>query len=149
MFTLIAITPPEPFEGEAEQICTLLGSGRVDLVDIRKPGNPEAAARLLDECRAYADRIFVHDRRRSCHTLAEVVERKREMDFVSLSPIFDSISKPGYRSRFTPEELREAHRQGIIDSQVYALGGVTFAKIEQVKSLGFGGAMILGDAWNR
>jgi thiamine-phosphate pyrophosphorylase len=28
-----------------------------------------------------------------------------------------------------------------------ALGGVTFSKIEKVKQMGFGGAMILGDAW--
>jgi thiamine-phosphate pyrophosphorylase len=28
-----------------------------------------------------------------------------------------------------------------------ALGGVTFSKIKEVMNLGFGGAMILGDAW--
>ena len=37
--------------------------------------------------------------------------------------------------------------EGIIDNKVLALGGVTFDKVEEVLNLGFGGAMILGDAW--
>ena len=41
----------------------------------------------------------------------------------------------------------EAYEAGIIDSRVMALGGVTFERIEQVRKMGFGGAMILGDAW--
>ena len=85
---------------------------------------------------------------RSCHTLSEVEHWKPLCNYVSLSPIFDSISKQGYRSAFTIEELRDAHRRGIIDDKVYALGGITFSNIPQVLSLGFGGAMILGDAWN-
>jgi thiamine-phosphate pyrophosphorylase len=66
---------------------------------------------------------------------------------VSLSPIYDSISKQGYRAAFTREELLKAAQDGIIDNKVYALGGVTFSRLEEVKALGFGGAMILGDAW--
>jgi thiamine-phosphate pyrophosphorylase len=66
---------------------------------------------------------------------------------MSLSPIFDSISKPGYNSAFTAEQIAEARRQGLIDERVMALGGVTFDKIDDVLKMGFGGAMILGDAW--
>lgn len=84
---------------------------------------------------------------RSCHSLAEVEEWKPRCNYVSLSPIYDSISKQGYRSAFTPQQLSEAQQQGIIDHQVLALGGVTFEKINEVKATGFGGAMILGDAW--
>ena len=84
---------------------------------------------------------------RSCHTLDEVKHWKPRCHYVSLSPIYDSISKQGYRAAFTREELMQAARNGIIDNKVYALGGVTFSRIEEVKTLGFGGAMILGDAW--
>ncbi len=83
----------------------------------------------------------------SCHSLDEVERMKEQYDFVSLSPIFDSISKQGYRSAFSSEELKCAAKAGIIDGKVYALGGVTFERIPLVKEMGFGGAMLLGDAW--
>jgi len=85
---------------------------------------------------------------RSCHSLEEVVRWKDRCDYVTLSPIFDSISKAGYRSAFTREEIAEAARKGIIDEKVMALGGVTFDKMKEVTAMGFGGGMILGDAWN-
>ena len=72
---------------------------------------------------------------------------KEHCQYVSLSPIFNSVSKPGYYSAFTLEEIAQAVRNGIIDSRVYALGGVTFARLADVRAMGFGGAMILGDAW--
>jgi thiamine-phosphate pyrophosphorylase len=84
----------------------------------------------------------------SCHSLEELAEcRKKPYAYMSLSPIFDSISKPGYYSAFTAEEIAEARRQGLIDERVMALGGVTFDKVNDVLKMGFGGAMILGDAW--
>ena len=84
---------------------------------------------------------------RSCHSLAEVAEWKRKCDYVSLSPVFDSISKEGYRAAFSPEELGEARAAGVIDGKVLALGGVTFSRVDDVMRMGFGGGMILGDAW--
>jgi len=85
----------------------------------------------------------------SCHSIAELAERKLQpFAYLSLSPIFDSISKQGYLSAFTSEDIEAARQQGIIDHRVMALGGITFDKIEQVKQMGFGGAMILGDAWH-
>ncbi len=84
---------------------------------------------------------------RSCHTINEVAEWKERCNYVSLSPIFDSISKKGYRSAFTREMIADAKARGIIDSKVLALGGVTFGKFNEILELGFGGAMILGDAW--
>jgi thiamine-phosphate pyrophosphorylase len=58
----------------------------------------------------------------SCHTLAEVSQWKPEMDYVFLSPIFDSISKSGYHSAFTLEVLQQAAAHNIIDEKVVALG---------------------------
>ena len=84
---------------------------------------------------------------RSCHTLEEVRMWKERCDYVSLSPVFDSVSKQGYRSAFTEEDIRRAVDDGVIDDKVYALGGVTFARLAAVEAMGFGGAMILGDAW--
>lgn len=51
------------------------------------------------------------------------------MDYLFLSPIFDSISKRGYLSQFSFESLQNAAKEGLIDGKVFALGGVTQAKV--------------------
>ena len=84
----------------------------------------------------------------SCHSIEELAEKKcHPFTYLSLSPIFDSISKQGYHSAFTAEDIARAHEEGIIDHRVMALGGITFDKLPLIKQMGFGGAMILGDAW--
>lgn len=85
----------------------------------------------------------------SCHTSEEVKAHKKVCNYVFLSPIFNSISKEGYSSHFGMQDLRELARQKVIDRKVMALGGVQLDNIKQVKDLGFGGAVILGDIWNR
>ena len=85
----------------------------------------------------------------SCHSLEEVDIKKDMADYVFLSPIFNSISKSGYNSAFSKEELHNAMKQGKIDNKVIALGGVSSANIDTVKDLGFGGAALLGDIWDR
>jgi thiamine-phosphate pyrophosphorylase len=61
-----------------------------------------------------------------------------------LSPIFDSLSKRGYTSGFSAEELQRAADEGIIDEKVIALGGVTFDKIVYLERLNFGGVAMIG-----
>ncbi len=85
----------------------------------------------------------------SCHSFDEVANKKHFYDYVFLSPIYDSISKVNYYSTYTPEQLREGARHGILDSTVMALGGVNADNILEIKDFGFGGAVILGDLWNR
>ena len=85
---------------------------------------------------------------RSCHSLEEVKMYKNDFDYVFLSPIFDSISKVGYKSAFDEEVLWKASEQGIIDEKVVALGGVTFEKIPYLKELNFGGAAMMGSLGN-
>lgn len=86
---------------------------------------------------------------RSCHSLEEMVESKPNCDYVFLSPIFNSISKQGYGSAFTPEILEKAAAQGIIDNKVIALGGLSLKCLPQLKAWHFGGAAFLGDIWQR
>lgn len=87
---------------------------------------------------------YCGSRTRSCHSFEEVVRYKAEVDYLFLSPIFDSISKAGYHSAFSHEELRRAANEGIIDCRVIALGGVVPDKISYLESLGFGGAAMSG-----
>lgn len=85
----------------------------------------------------------------SCHTADEVRAHKKACDYVFLSPIFDSISKQGYSSQFPLQTLRQMQQDKVIDRKVMALGGVDLDHIKMAKDLGFGGAVVLGDIWNR
>ncbi len=169
---LIAITKPYFWQGEALAICRLLDSGW-ERVHIRKPGaSPRQVADLIASIPVvYRRALSLHDHfelaaeygiggvhlnnrnplppagwqgivSRSCHSLQEVADSSG-LDYVTLSPIYDSISKPGYRSRFGIDSLMCAHLEG-----VYALGGVTFARLDEVKNTGFSGAAMLSEAWN-
>ncbi len=85
----------------------------------------------------------------SCHTTEEVMTHKKICDYVFLSPIFDSISKENYSAHFSKSMLRDLSQKKVIDKKVIALGGVELHNLAEVKDLGFGGAVILGDIWNR
>ena len=89
---------------------------------------------------------FAGQRSASCHSLEELAGRKREgFDYLFLSPIFPSISKEGYGSGFSLEELRAA--RNIIDGKVIALGGIDPERIRQLSDLPFGGVAVLGALW--
>lgn len=83
---------------------------------------------------------------RSCHSIEEAATMQMHYDYVFLSPIFDSISKPGYKAAFTRDELISAAEKGLLQ-KVYALGGITPDRLPQVKALGFCGAAMMGGAW--
>lgn len=85
---------------------------------------------------------------RSCHSLDEIKQYKDACDYLFLSPIYDSISKKGYKSGFDADVLAKAGQEGIIDCKVCALGGVTPARLSELEELGFGGAAMLGCVWD-
>lgn len=85
----------------------------------------------------------------SCHSLEEAQLCKPHLNYIFLSPIFDSISKQGYASAYTHENLYTASEQGIIDNKVMALGGVSLQNIDFLRQVHFGGAAFLGDIWNK
>lgn len=85
---------------------------------------------------------------RSCHSLEEVARYASQTDYHFLSPIFDSISKQGYRSGFDMAQLRQAACEGILTRKTIALGGVSADKLPLLRDIGFGGAAFLGDIWH-
>ena len=85
---------------------------------------------------------------RSCHSLEEVQE-SQFYDYVFLSPVFDSISKVGYKRGFTVHQLIEARKRMIINDKVIALGGITTENIPIARRCGFGGVAVLGTLWGR
>ena len=171
---LIAITKPDFYDGEAAFIKRLFESGFDIVHLRKPNSDIDNCRNILNELSSEErSRIVVHDypelyyefslkgihinknivkypegyqgsKTRSCHSLEEVKLYKDDFDYVFLSPIFDSISKQGYKSAFTEEVLRDASREGIIDERVVALGGVTYDRISLLKDLGFGGAAMMG-----
>lgn len=82
----------------------------------------------------------------SCHSFNEIAAHPAE-DYLFLSPVFDSISKNGYRSAFTPEQLSEASARKIIGRRVIALGGIRPEHLPGLRENGFGGVALLGYIW--
>ncbi|AMJ67926.1 thiamine phosphate synthase [Hymenobacter sp. PAMC 26628] len=87
----------------------------------------------------------------SFHSLAEVAQHRRRYDYVFLSPVFDSRSKPGYGAAFNLGALpgalaRWATRPGY-QPRVLALGGIAAANLGAVREMGFAGAAVLGAVW--
>jgi len=81
----------------------------------------------------------------SCHSVDEVA--KTNKDYVFLSPIFDSISKPGYKSDF---DLQSIFRQiQNVNTEVYALGGIDNANVKLLKGSSFQGVGLKGAIWNK
>ena len=127
-FTAIVITNPEPTFGEETAITMLLESGAADFVHLRKP----------DAC--YQDFRYTS---RSCHSVAELSDNSDVFCYQTLSPVFDSISKQNYHSRFNAAELKGK----ISDLNVIALGGVMPQHFRELKRAGFIGAAMLGYVW--
>ena len=179
MMEWIVITSPGFLQGEADFIDRLFNHGLDRLHLRKPGAEIGECRRLLDGIsREWLPRIVVHDNfglcreyglggvhlngrnpmappnhegsvSRSCHSLEEISRYKGECDYLTLSPIFNSISKQGYMAAFGPGQLAAARDSGLIDRRVMALGGVTLENIPRVKELGFGGVAILGDVWQR
>ncbi|MDE6294558.1 MAG: thiamine phosphate synthase, partial [Muribaculaceae bacterium] len=80
---------------------------------------------------------------KSFHSLNELAASCLPLDYATLSPIYDSISKTGYKSHFqNKSELSGAIGQSSFP--IVALGGVTPDKFNELRALGFGGAAMLG-----
>lgn len=178
MMRIVVITPPHAVHREAATIRLLLDAG-IDRVHIRKPeASREELCALLEAIpERLRPRLSLHDGHclaiqygiggvhlnarnplppegfrgvvsRSCHSLDELAA-DTACSYRFLSPIFDSISKNGYRAAFTAEELRTAAARGLLGDRTLALGGITPDRLAAVRDYGFGGAALLGSIWQQ
>lgn len=169
-FRLIGITSENPVEDEGSKIKTLLDEGFFR-VHIRHPAASRIEIRDIVESIPirFHRRIVLHgyfdlaadfnlgglhlNRRcpippsfyngslsRSCHSLEEI-DSVKGMEYVTLSPVFDSISKQGYKSSFSEADLNSLR---LYHTPVFALGGVTFKNLEVINKYNFSGAAMLG-----
>ncbi len=87
-------------------------------------------------------------RSRSCHNLDELTASLGRYDSLFFSPVFPSISKPGYAP---PADRDEAALTALLQSprttEVLALGGITAANAASCLARGFNGVAVLGAIW--
>lgn len=85
----------------------------------------------------------------TCRELSQLKDLKKKFDYVFLRNVFDSQSEELEKKDFTIAELEEAADKGLIDKNVYALGGMNEDTVRIAKKLDFGGVVLCGDLWNR
>ena len=168
-FFIIAITRPDFFDGEAERINQILSSGQARFLHLRKPEAAAwQIEKLLRQINpVFYDRVKLHDHfellekydlgginlnsrnceihplaksvSKSIHSLSDITSQEK-LDYLLISPVFNSISKVGYKAAYDINEL-SAYIRG---KNVVALGGVTPEKFNFLQSMGFVGAALLG-----
>lgn len=171
MMKKIVISYTDFFPGEAEELNRLLKRDDIWRVHIRKPGySTDEVHRLIDAIPPESrQKISIHDHlhlatdcglggvhlnsrnncipagwhgmvSRSLHHTDEI--GTAAYDYAFLSPIFPSISKPGYSPTLSAEEIKTT-----INDKIFALGGVTEDRLDELERMGFGGAAFLGSVW--
>lgn len=78
----------------------------------------------------------------SVHSWKEYHEVKDEVEYVFISPVFDSISKPDYKA---VDELHEVPENK--GARIIALGGVNSDNLLTAKGIGYDGVAVLGTIW--
>jgi len=81
------------------------------------------------------------------HSIEEIKACKEPYEYGFLSPIFDSISKKGYKAAFNESELKEFLASEEKKFPIYALGGINVENAKRAKELGFDGIAVLGAIW--
>lgn len=171
---LILITNPTPIKGEYDSIFALFDLG-LELLHIRKPEFKEDdIRRFLDHIPAsYYFKMVLHhhvhiaeeyglkgvhhtmrtsyipefkgSQSKSFHGIEELKQNEFDYDYGFISPVYNSISKPGYKSGFSQNELELLPT--LTNIPLFALGGIEPSKVRSLKGLGFEGVVVLGAIW--
>lgn len=86
-----------------------------------------------------------HSCSRSCHSTQEAENLAGNYEYLFISPVFDSVSKKGYLSAISIDELRDCtNRSG---KRLVALGGITPETLPRLSTKVCWGAAVLGSVW--
>lgn len=143
---IVVISNPTPVKGEHEIIHQLFEES-LDIFHINKPlfSKEQTEKFIWQISPEYHSRITLHSQHFKFHSLIEIEECKENYDYAFLSPIFDSISKAGYKSKFDLKELKGFLKNR--KEKIIALGGINEDKIGTVKDMGFSGIGLVGAIW--
>lgn len=100
------------------------------------PGNFASVQKVIEE----TNRRFIIGS--SVHTLTEAKQRETEgTDFITYSPIYPTLSKPGYGPAVGLEELRKVTET--VNIPVFALGGITSERVSECLDAGAYGVAVM------
>ena len=100
------------------------------------PGNSVSVQKVSEE----TNRRFIIGS--SVHTLTEAKQRETEgADFITYSPIYPTLSKPGYGPAVGLEELQKVTKT--INIPVFALGGITSERVSECLDAGAYGVAVM------
>ena len=146
----------KPNSGYAE-LCTLLNSikqqyhprivihKQLDLIDKYNLMGIHLSKADFDLFSKYA--TYNCSKSYSAHSIDEIRQLQQQVDYCFLSPIFDSISKIGYKSQFDLLEL--STDIDAVDTELTALGGICPENLSQCRDIGFESAAVLGSIWDQ
>lgn len=158
-FLLAVVTLPVELPGEPEYLEGLLEAG-VERLHLRKPGKvvEELLVQLAPRWRS---KLVVHGDARlaakygvervhrvsstSVHSWDEFRVLPEGLEYAFISPVFDSISKPGYRAAADLLEIPS----GRLPCRPVGLGGVSADTIGLMITRGWTGAALLGWIWEK
>lgn len=83
----------------------------------------------------------------SFHSWDEIADTQNNLDYVFISPVFDSISKRGYKAGIDLDGARMLKETKSDFPEIIGLGGVHASNIRFLKEREFDGAALLGAVW--
>ena len=104
----ILFSYPTKLENEASIINNEMSSGNWDLFHLRKPDwKKEEVEKLFTELdvEVQAKTVVHKSGKQSCHSFSDVEAIDGKEGYCFLSPVFDSISKEGYKANFEKSEF--------------------------------------------
>ncbi len=171
-FKIVVFTSPQSVVNEVAKLTSLL-DGCADYIHVRKPNWDICQVRALINAipQSFHSQLRLHDHfellnefnlagvqlnsrcnsspdvaisiTKSVHSIDELSDCSN-FEYVTLSPVYDSISKAGYNAGFDFEMLKPHLK----NRNVVALGGVTPEKFKELHDAGFVGAALLGYLWD-
>ena len=87
----------------------------------------------------------------SFHTLEDIATEKTSFEYAFFSPVFQSISKEGYKPTIETTTLKGFFHSDKSTPRfpIIALGGITDENILQARGIGFQGAACIGYIWEQ
>lgn len=174
-FLLIGITDGSPQSQDSQILTALLANG-LDFIYWRTPANPADAIKLpasvqealLLPAPSFADvqppfrwHLRESDRNKlsghtrcfstSIHQLGDWPTLSEQTEIAFYSPVFASISKPGYGPTVSLDTIREQieslRQQSVQLPHLVGLGGIHANNVNLVRQAGFDGAALMGALW--
>lgn len=148
---LLHIRKPEYSEAEMILFLTALGSDFKDKLVLHYHhhlANEFGISRLHYSKKHQNEGLRIHNpvfQSTSTHSIEEF-NTVRNVEYAFLSPIYPSISKPGYQS--SKNHLESINKRRNFNTKLIALGGISMENITETLEKGFDGVALLGCLWN-